>query len=99
VVEEAQLTGVQLHGEETAAFILEMKARLPPQRKIRVIKTYWSTTTSKIALPKFAPGLTISIPYCWTQVEAADEHSIGRRRNHFWARTKAFDSGRRTECQ
>ena len=39
VVEEAQITGVQLHGEETAAFILEMKARLPPQRKIRVIKT------------------------------------------------------------
>lgn len=39
VVEEARLTGVQLHGEETAAFIVEMKAMLPPQSKIRVIKT------------------------------------------------------------
>jgi phosphoribosylanthranilate isomerase len=39
VVEETRLTGVQLHGEETAAFITEMKAMLPPQRKIRVIKT------------------------------------------------------------
>ncbi|HEV3041289.1 MAG TPA: phosphoribosylanthranilate isomerase [Candidatus Angelobacter sp.] len=38
VVEEAQLTGIQLHGEETAASIIEMKAMLPPHRKISVIK-------------------------------------------------------------
>ncbi len=39
VMEEAKLTGIQLHGEETAAFITEMKAMLPPDPKIRVIKT------------------------------------------------------------
>lgn len=38
-VKEAMLTGVQFHGEETAAFITEMKAMLPPHRKIRLIKT------------------------------------------------------------
>jgi phosphoribosylanthranilate isomerase len=39
MVEQLQLTTVQLHGEETAEFIGEMKARLAPHHKIRVIKT------------------------------------------------------------
>jgi phosphoribosylanthranilate isomerase len=39
VVERVGLTGVQLHGEETPAFIGELVARLAPERNISVIKT------------------------------------------------------------
>lgn len=39
VAEQVGLTGVQLHGEETAAFIDEMKAKLSPHHKCGVIKT------------------------------------------------------------
>lgn len=39
VVAQTGLTGVQLHGEETPAFISEFKSRLAPARNVSVIKT------------------------------------------------------------
>jgi len=39
VVEQAGLTTVQLHGEETPAFIEDLAARWPRGRRVRVIKT------------------------------------------------------------
>ena len=38
-VERAGLTGVQLHGDESPAFIAELRANLPAGKQLRVIKT------------------------------------------------------------